>query len=69
VTDKRDLGSPETVNIHVCTNNLRTTRNFYFLMGEVYALVDTAKRNLPKCRLFLSGVLRREMCYGGLLGH
>jgi len=29
-------------------------------MGEVYALVATAKRKLPKCRLFLSEVLRRR---------
>jgi len=29
-------------------------------MGEVYALVATAKRKPPKCRLFLSGVLRRR---------
>ena len=46
--DKRDLGSLETVIIHVCTNDL------------VFALVATAKRKLPKCRLFLSGVFRRR---------
>ena len=41
------------------TNDLRTTRNLDFVMGEVYALVATAKRNLPNGRLVLSGVLRR----------
>jgi len=29
-------------------------------MGEVYALVSTAKKKLPNCRLLLSGVLRRR---------
>ena len=29
-----------------------------FEMGEVYALVATAKKKLPNCRLVLSGVLR-----------
>jgi len=59
VIEKSDLGSPETVIIHVSTNDLRTTRNLGFVMGEVYALVATAKK-LPNCRLLLSGVLRRR---------
>jgi hypothetical protein len=29
-------------------------------MGEVYALVSTTKKKLPKSRLVLSGVLRRR---------
>ena len=29
-------------------------------MGEVYALVATAKSRFPNCRLVLSGVLRRR---------
>jgi len=48
VMEKGDLVSPETVIIHVGTNDLRTTRN------------------LPNCRLVLSGV---EMCHGGVLRH
>jgi len=36
------------------------TRNLDFVMGEVYALVATTMRKLPKCRLFLSVVLRRR---------
>ena len=36
-------------------------RNVDFVMGEVYALVATAKRKLPNCRLVLSGVLRRRV--------
>jgi lysophospholipase L1-like esterase len=57
--EKRDLGSPETAIIHVGTNDLRTTRNLDFIMGEVYALASTAKKKLPNCRLVLSGMLRR----------
>ena len=56
VIEKRDLGSPETVTIHVGTDDLRT-RNLDFVMGEVYVLVDTAKRKLLNCGLVLSGVL------------
>ena len=47
VIKKTDLGSPETVIIHASTNDFRTTRNIGFVMGEVYALVATAKRKLP----------------------
>jgi hypothetical protein len=43
VIRKRDLGSPETVIIHVGTNDLRAMKNVDFLMGEVYALVATAE--------------------------
>jgi len=57
VIEKRELGSLETVIIHVSTNDLRT-RNIDFVMGEVYAWVAMAKRKLPNCRLVLSGVLR-----------
>jgi hypothetical protein len=60
VIEKRDLGSPETVIIHVGTNDLRTMKNLDFLKGEVFALVATAKSKLPNCRLVLSGVLRRR---------
>ena len=57
--EKRNLVSPEKLIIHVGTNDLRTTRKLDFVMGEVYALVSTAKNKLPNCRLVLSGVLRR----------
>ena len=57
---ERDLVSPETVIIHVGTNDLRTTKNLDFVMGEVYALLSTAKKKLPNCRLVRSGVLRRR---------
>ena len=51
VIEKRDLGSAETVIIHVGRNDLRTTGNLAFVMGEAYALVATAKRELPNCKL------------------
>ena len=57
VMEKRHLVSPETVIIHVGTNDFRTTRNLDFVMGEVYALVSTAKKKLPNFRLVLSRVL------------
>ena len=60
VIERRDVGSPETVIILVGTDDLRTTRNFDFVMGEVNALVATAKMKLPNCRLVLSGVLRHR---------
>jgi lysophospholipase L1-like esterase len=56
VIEKSDLGSPETVIIHVGTNDLRTTTNLDWVMGEVYALVTTAKVKLPNCRLVLNEV-------------
>ena len=43
--EKRDLVSPGTLIIHVGTNDLKTTRNLDFVMGEVYALMSTAKKS------------------------
>ena len=57
VREKRNLGGPETVFIHVGTNDLRTTKNLGFVVEDVYALVATAMRKLPNCRLVLCGVL------------
>jgi lysophospholipase L1-like esterase len=60
VIEQREVGSPETVIIQVGRNDLRKMENLHFLMGEVFALVATAKGKLPNCRLVLSGVLRRR---------
>jgi len=60
VMEKGNPVSLDTVIIHVGTNDLKTTRNLYFVMGEVYALVSTAKKKLPNCRLVLSRLLRRR---------
>jgi len=57
VTEQRHLGSPETVIMHMGTNDLRTTRNIDFVLGEVYAFFGYGKEEIPKCRLVLSGVL------------
>jgi len=59
VMEKRNLVSPDTVIIHVGTNDLKT-RNPDFVMGEVYGEVSMAKKKLPNCRLVLSGVRRRR---------
>ena len=48
VTEKTDLGSAETVIIHVGTNDLRRTINIDFVMGEVRVY---AERELPNCGL------------------
>ena len=58
--EKRDPVSPDTVIIHVGTNDLKIMRNVDVVMGEVYALVSMAKKKLPNCRLVLSGMLRRR---------
>jgi hypothetical protein len=60
VIEKRDLGTPETIIIHVSTNDLRAMKILDFLMEEVYALVTTAKSKHPNCRLVMSGALRRR---------
>jgi hypothetical protein len=54
VIDQRDLGSPETVIIHVGTNDLRTTKNLDLVMGEVYTLMTTAKVKCPRYDVFVS---------------
>jgi hypothetical protein len=48
VMERRELDSAETLIIRVGTNDLRSTRNLDLIMGEVYALVSTAKKKLPK---------------------
>jgi hypothetical protein len=45
VIEKRDLGSPETVIIHVGTNDLRTTRNLDFVMGKYIRWFLQQRRN------------------------
>jgi len=36
VIENRDLGNPDTVVIHVVTNDLRRTGNLDYVMGDVY---------------------------------
>ena len=60
VMERGDVDSAETLIIHVGTYDLGTKRNVDNIMGEVYTLVAAAKMSLPKCKLVLSGVLRRR---------
>ena len=43
VIERRELGSPDSVVIHVGTDDLRRTGNLNYVMGDVYGLVNTAK--------------------------
>jgi hypothetical protein len=47
VIERRDLGCPETVIIHVGTNDLKSTRSLDWIMGEIYSLATTAKVKFP----------------------
>jgi hypothetical protein len=58
VMERKMLGCPDTVILHVGTNDVRGSRNLDYIMGEVYDLVNTAKAKFPGSRLVLSGVLR-----------
>ena len=58
VMENRDLGCSDAVVIHVETNDVRSSRNLDYIMGEVYDLVNTAKAKFPNSRLVLSGMLR-----------
>jgi hypothetical protein len=60
VIENRDLGCPDTVIIHVGTNDLNRKRNFDYVMGEMYDIVAMAKNEFPRSRLVLSDVLRRR---------
>ena len=58
VLDNRDLGIPDTVIIHVGTNDLKRSVNLEYVMGEVYSLVNKAKVKFPLSKIVLSGVPR-----------
>jgi hypothetical protein len=60
VIENRDLWSPNTVIMHVGTNDIETTTNLNY-MDEVYSLVATTKLKFPHSRLFLNGVVRRKV--------
>ncbi|KAK7792259.1 hypothetical protein R5R35_000066 [Gryllus longicercus] len=55
----RDLGTPDTVIIHVGTNDLRR-RNPDFVMGDMGDLVMKAQEKFPKAKIYISGILRRR---------
>jgi hypothetical protein len=56
VIENRELGSPDAVFIHVCTNDLRRTENPDYDIGDVYDLVNTAKTRYSKTKVVLSGL-------------
>jgi len=68
VIEKRILGIPDTLTIHMGKNDWRATRNLDFVVIEGYALVATAKRGLPNRRILQSGVLRRRDTARRLIG-
>jgi len=59
VLDNRDLGTADTVVIHVGTNNLKRSVNVDYVMGEVYLLVKDVKVKFPQTKTVLSGVMQR----------
>jgi hypothetical protein len=60
VIEKRHLDNPETVIIHMGTNDLRTKRNIDFVLGRSICVGGYGKKEVRNCRLVLSGVLRRR---------
>ena len=60
VIERRELGSPDSVVIHVGTKDLRRTGNLDYVMGDAYDLLNTAKTKFSASRVVLSGVLRRK---------
>ena len=49
IVQKRDLGSSETVIVHMGMNDLRTTRNLDFLYGRSIFFVGYGKEEIPNC--------------------
>jgi len=43
VMENRELGNPDTLLIHVGTNDLRRARNMDYVIGEMYSLMATSK--------------------------
>ena len=60
VIENRDIRNPDTIIIHVGTNDISRTVNIDYVMGYVYGLVNTAKTKFSTSRVVLSGVLRRR---------
>jgi hypothetical protein len=54
----RELGNPDTVVIHVGTNDLGRSVILDYVMGYAYALLNTAKIKFLKFKLVLSSVFK-----------
>ena len=60
VIEKRDFGAPDTLIIHVGTNDIKNARNLDYVMGDIYDLTNTVKTKFSTSRVILSGILRRR---------
>jgi hypothetical protein len=60
VIENRHLRKPDTIVIHVGTNNLRRTVNLNYVVGDVYDLVYMTKSKCSTARVNLRGILWRQ---------
>ena len=67
VLDNRDLGTPDTVIIHIGTDDLNRSINLVHVMGEAFSLVNTAKGKFPQSKIVLSGGAAADRC--GMAAH
>jgi len=51
----RDLETPDTVAIHVGTNDLKRSVNLDYEMGEVYSVVNKVNIKFPQFSIVLTG--------------
>ena len=68
VIEQRDLGNPNTVVIHVGTNDIKRTKNLYYVMGDIYELISMAKSKYSSSRVILSAVIDRLEWVANSLG-
>jgi hypothetical protein len=54
VIEKRHIVNPETLLIHMGTNDLRPTRNNCFCNRRIIVFVGYNKKEIPNCTLVLS---------------
>ena len=55
----RDLGTPDTVVIHVGTNNIKRWVNVDQVMGEEFLFVKKVNVKFPQSKTVLSGITWR----------
>jgi hypothetical protein len=60
VIEKKGLENPNTVVIHVGTNDIKRTKNLDYVRGDIYELLSMAKSKFSSSRVILSGVMRRR---------
>ena len=62
-TERRDFGNPDTIVIHVGTNDIKRSRNLDYVMGDIYDVINTAKSKFSSSRMISSGVLRSDVSW------